>query len=147
MNKSLSERMNDLFNQIFNLNFLDRTPVTISTNGNSITILDSDTHGSVLLNKPTSGSVRSLKNNIKNKKSAIQRTLFGLVGASKMVENKTQATQMFSLYLNNALVELTNTLGTDTVTDEKNKLIVEFHDVQDHAAIEMRVILKVENKE
>jgi len=146
MNNGMSGKMNCLFNQIFDLNYLDRTPVTMTAYDNNVTILEPETHSVVLLNEPTPGSVRLLKNNIKNNKTAIQRTLFGFVTASKMLENRTQATQMFSLYLNNALVELSNALGTDTVTDKKNQLSVKFYDMQDLAAIEMRLTLKVQNK-
>lgn len=65
-----------------------------------------------------------------------------------MVKSKAHALQTLVLYLNNALIELTDTLGTDIVLDRNNKLGVKFNLLKDYAAIEMRVTLIVnKNKE
>lgn len=145
MGLSLAKEMDNLFKQIFDVNLLNRSPLIFSTDENSVTTFDLKTDDVFKLNQPTSGSAKSLINDIKNNKSGIQRSFLALLIANRMNENKTLATQILSLYLNNSLIELTKTLGSSIVTDKKNDLVVEFYDSQDYAAVEMRVILKIKD--
>lgn len=143
MGLSLSKEMDNLFKQIFDVNLLNRSPLIFSTDGNSVTTFDLKTDDVFELNQPSSGCAKLLINDIKNNKSAIHRSFFALLIANRMSENKTLATQTLSLYLNNSLIELTKTLGSSIVNDKKNDLVVEFYDSSAFAAVEMRVILKV----
>lgn len=141
--KKLTEQIQKIFNSNFDLeNYITRIPASISTDGNSITMFDiSDLNENFILNNPTTGSIKSVTNKIKNNKSAIQRSLISYVSAEQMTQNKTYALQTLVLYFNNALIELTNALGSSIVTDKSNKIFVSFLHMEQYAAIEMRVKL------
>lgn len=145
--KNIAQQLQEIFDANFDLSHTTtRMPATITTDGNSVTTFDVD--DDFILNNPTAGSVKTFVNyNTELKKSAIQRTMLGYVSASVMVKNKTNALQTLVLYLNSALIELTKVLGSSIVTDSGNKISVSFIDKENFAAIEMRVILMVNNKE
>jgi hypothetical protein len=136
-------KLQELFNSIFNMNDIFRVPAITKPTKNSVTLFDFlDTPNSVQLNSPDTDSVKSFQTDNKVHKSAVQRTFIGYLAKKEIQKNKTIATQVLSIYLNNALIELTTALGTDVVTDAKNKLIVEFKPTQPgYASVEMRVTL------
>jgi hypothetical protein len=136
-------KLQELFNSIFNMTDIFRVPAIIKPTKNSVTLFNLlDEENSIALNVPETDSVKSFETDNKVYKSAVQRTFIGFLAKKEIQKNKTIATQVLSIYLNNALIELTNALGTDVVTDVKNKLIVEFKSSESaYADVEMRVTL------
>jgi len=142
---SLAKKIEHIFESNFNVNLLDRHPAIFmqDPNINSVTIFDLNVEDLNELKTPIVGRVKTLKNDVKTNKSGVQRTLIGWYAANKMHENLTYALQVLPLYINNSLVELTNVLGSEIVTNKNNQLIIQFDDVENSAAIEMRVALVV----
>jgi hypothetical protein len=149
--KNLVSQIQEIFDTNLNIDEINRTPAFTNLMDiipNSVTVFDSNAPA-YILNPYTTGKIKSFTNyDVELNKSATQATLISIDSVSEMVKSKAHALQTLVLYLNNALIELTDTLGTDIVLDRNNKLGVKFNSLKDYAAIEMRVTLIVnKNKE
>ena len=137
---NLDKKLQSLFESIIDLEQIDRHPaVFIQIPGvNSVTLLPQEN-----LNELKAGFMKTFTSDQNNKSSAVYRGGLGYLVAEQMINNRTLATQLFVLSLNNALIQLTDTLGTTVVTNKNNKISVKFLHFESIAAIEMQVKIEV----
>lgn len=148
--QKLIDNVDKKFKTIINLNKLDRVPLTYKQHREKVITLIDKTKGDVHSLKPletyTSNAEPILNSNSVNS-SAIYAVGLDVSFVESLLKNKTLATQHFSLILNNALIEMTNAVGSHVVRNNKNKLMVRFLDTNranSFNCIEMRVILDVD---
>ena len=144
----LTKKLEKMFIEKFKTKDINRVPMTVLNNKNihSVTTID-DPFSSAILIRPKKEKIIPFKNEASIKKSAVQRTFIDKKTADNMVKNPTYALQATVLYLNNALYELTNILGSEVVTNRKNELIIEFHNAPEDTTktfvVEMRTYIKI----
>jgi hypothetical protein len=138
-----TDQLQTIFNHHFDLNDTLRSAVVFNyeetDSPNCFDVLNEN----LIIDKGVNFSVKNLRNGVLNQKSTAHRAFIGNYSLNQMLKSDTTAKLFLSLYLNQALIELTNKLGSEVVQNKDNELKIKFVANPDVKAVEMHTILIV----